>query len=488
MANGGHGHPAASGAPAGGASGSSAATGLSGDNEIDALVWSLDARWGEQGYAGVGATVTYSFADEPDPGLRGEHGTYDFHAFDDAQKQHMRQALEEWASAANIRFVEKTDGGGDLLFLYGDVGRANTGGFADFPGWGDAYVVIDTQYAFAAPGSEAYEIYLHEVGHALGFKHPWETGSAGEWVALPPDKDNTDFTVMSYTTVAKNGVVTHADELGPVDEKAAQYLYGVAGGATNTTLGNLEYLGDGADTFAGTAKPNFVHGNDGDDTLRMGGGNDMADGGAGDDSIDGGTGHDLLFGGAGNDSIDGGGGYDMLSGGAGADVLSGAGGVDALHGGAGADALHGGAGPDELRGGAGNDTLSGGSENDALYGGSGNDALYGGDGADTFHVEDTAEARDFDADDNDVIVYWGTDAADALTGSAGADTMHGNDGADTLSGGAGNDALYGGAGARTRSTAAPAPTPSMSRAPRRRRTRRAPAMSWSSGAARTATR
>jgi Ca2+-binding RTX toxin-like protein len=50
-----------------------------------------------------------------------------------------------------------------------------------------------------APQSYGYLTILHEIGHALGLKHPFE-----DYPVLPRDRDNTNYTIMSYTQ--KNSV------------------------------------------------------------------------------------------------------------------------------------------------------------------------------------------------------------------------------------------------------------------------------------------
>ena len=54
---------------------------------------------------------------------------------------------------------------------------------------------VDDQYKTddASAGTFLYETFLHELGHALGLKHPFEGA------ALPAEFDNTRYTIMSYT-------------------------------------------------------------------------------------------------------------------------------------------------------------------------------------------------------------------------------------------------------------------------------------------------
>jgi serralysin len=85
----------------------------------------------------------------------------------------------------------------------------------------DAWVYLDNvEFAgrTAAPsvGSAGFEVLLHELGHAMGLKHPFE-GS----VVLPDAQDDTAHTLMSYD---RDGAV-HSD-YSPYDVAALQFLYG----------------------------------------------------------------------------------------------------------------------------------------------------------------------------------------------------------------------------------------------------------------------
>ena len=101
--------------------------------------------------------------------------------------------------------------------------------------------------------------------------------------------------------------------------------------------GEIQWLGDEADSASGSKK---------NDLLSLGGGDDFANGGKGDDILDGGAGDDELLGQKGDDTIWGGDGNDLLRGGRGEDELFGNRGDDHLRGGRGDDQLTGGADAD----------------------------------------------------------------------------------------------------------------------------------------------
>jgi RHS repeat-associated protein len=121
------------------------------------------------------------------------------------------------------------------------------------------------------------------------------------------------------------------------------------------------------------ARPMWVFGGEGDDTIASA---------AGDDFLSGGEGHDTIAGLSGHDEVQGNGGNDWLYGGLGNDIITGGTGHDQLHGDAGADSLDGESGSDELYGDAGDDSLT---DQDGVQ-----DILDGGTGSDTLPTGNTA--------------------------------------------------------------------------------------------------
>ena len=127
-----------------------------------------------------------------------------------------REALSIWESVANIQLVEVDSADADIVlgiydFSFSD--ETNVIGYAYYPGFapfgndiaGDVF--IDVNYA------SSLDLWLHEVGHALGLKHPHDGDPT-----LTPSLDNTVATIMSY-----NGANTGG--LGYLDDDAISSIY-----------------------------------------------------------------------------------------------------------------------------------------------------------------------------------------------------------------------------------------------------------------------
>jgi serralysin len=315
--------------------------------------------------------------------------------FNAAQQDAARQALDAWASVSGVRLVEVPDtargAGIDLRFQLTTLDE-DTAGSTYYPRSnssqaGDVSVSLN-HYADdpLQPGTYGFLVLLHEIGHGLGLKHPFDG-----YPTLPEPINNFDTTVMAYP---KPGFATPAS-LRAADVEAIQYLYGSQQDedrfsvrwAWDANLGGIRHEGNGtAQSINGTALRDIMLGQGGNDALDGNDGDDALYGGDGDDRLFSGSGNDVLYGENGNDLMSGDGGNDTLFGGAGNDTIYGQTGNDVLYGEAGDDILSGNDGDDLLAGGAGNDVLNGQGGQNRLYGHEGNDELNGGTGNDLLNA------------------------------------------------------------------------------------------------------
>ena len=310
--------------------------------------------------------------------------------FNLVQKTALRNVISEWSQVSGITFTEveesETTVGDIRLGLSSEVQSlvGDATGFAYLPGnfypsSGDIWFNSNANDLFGGfvtstfensefkPGSLAYYTALHEFGHALGLKHPFETLPEAKSV-LSSNLDEISNTIMSYTYVANDssvfGLNIYPSTPMSYDISAIQHLYGknVSFGIEDTTY----YFGDGQFYFETIWDPNGV------DTISYDGnyslninlipgsgsfvgkevetygnnssyseyaipniwlsnnteienvigsrGNDVIRGNYLNNEISGGLGNDFIFGEDGNDVIKGGPGSDNVEGGAGFDV------------------------------------------------------------------------------------------------------------------------------------------------------------------------
>ncbi|WP_270935226.1 M10 family metallopeptidase [Falsiroseomonas oryzae] len=343
-------------------------------------------------------------------------------------------------------------------------------------------VWFGSRYAFDTPRLGTYEfmVAVHELGHALGLKHPHEVWNG--FAAMPLEWDNLEFTVMSYRskpgastgTGYTNATFDYPQGWMMLDIAALQALYGAdftyrAGDTRyawdpNTGETVIDGIGQGAPGSGSVGATNRVF-----LTIWDGGGVDTYD----LSNYANGVAVDLAPGGfsvlsaaqlATLDFRDGtkarGNVYNALQ-----HQGSNASLIENAVGGAGADTLSGNAASNRLDGGAGNDRLDGRDGADLLVGGAGADTMIGGAGPDSFVVDSPADLV-LEAAGNEVdqlavvtpqavtlppgveILRLGSGATTGI-GNGGSNFMVGNVDANRLEGREGNDVIEGGAGADT---------------------------------------
>lgn len=262
-------------------------TRLSGQTHIDALLnsspgwnWLLPSR----------NVINYSFSvtqgnESGNPGISGG-----LTAFNATQQAACLSQLSYISKLTGIVFNAVTDGSSaDLHFANTDIITSDSTSGLCSSSFGyafnsnnvvtsytaDAYVYLDNvewgaENANPTVNSIGYETLLHELGHAMGLKHPFETSPT-----LPVAQDTTANTVMSYTR--SGGPYA---SFNPYDVAALMWIYGGdgLGGALGSSSAGVYLVGSAtANTLSGT------------------GGNDKLEGLAGNDTLDGGSGTDTAL-------------------------------------------------------------------------------------------------------------------------------------------------------------------------------------------------
>lgn len=363
---------------------------LTGNAMVDAFL--SGSKWGTAA-PGVSAAVTFgfpssiavydasaSFGAYGDANFSGYIASTDFSVFGASEQAAVREVLQGWADIANISFSEvqaNSTTAAMLRFNYTGIPGLAAGTYAvswfpmDIPAAGDTWVNLRFFYPDGwTAGSQNRLTLLHEIGHALGLKHPHDTGLAGVFAEWPSTTAILPFTgtdtltdystedaVMAYNDVPGIGSPVQADYAPTtpmrLDIAALQYLYGAntafnAGDTAYTYGSNGHYNetiwdGGGIDTIvvAGSsgavinlapgswsqiglpitysernvtdltvaaARPDLTRTDTVFiyDTVTI----ENAQGGTGNDSITGNTVANRLQGGGGSDTLDGGAGID----------------------------------------------------------------------------------------------------------------------------------------------------------------------------------
>lgn len=366
------------------------------DPRIDGLLsgsyWSLDATH----------TLTWVLANNPIGGY--------FWTQPITTANLINSALAEWSKVANINFqyvghyATPIGAPADLTFSIVDSSSSVGGSalaFALFPSEpfvnlllaalgtsraeypspeGDIFFNIDWSavYNFTNPGSLAFAIGLHEIGHALGLKHSHDGGLAGypTFAQLGLGQLDVDLaTVMSYNETSPVWQFGHPATPMVLDILAIQAIYGPN---LTTGLGNSRY------TLANDGRVR---------TIWDVGGSDWIDAGSQFQPVT----IDLAQAGFSTP-----GGLSVLS--IAFNTV-----IEHARGGAGGDALLGNNSPNKLLGLGGNDTFAGKGSNDVLIGGPGTDvAIYDGPRS----RYDVATANGITR----IVDNFGTDGTDLLIG------------------------------------------------------------------------
>jgi serralysin len=343
-------------------------------------------------------------------------GEVGFEIYTANQQTAVRAALTKYSAISGLIFNEVSDSEASALrFFRDDLTSAGAGGAAGYSTGNTIHILPD--YSDLSPGNYGFQILLHEIGHSMGMKHPFDAP------ILDTVEDTQVNTVMTY-----NIDWISATDLGGFDIATMHYLYGVdnTARATNDSysfLNNYVWDGAGVDTFTAADQTVAVHVD-----LTPGSWNYV-------DTINTSilaTGQSFVGYGTTIENAIGGSAGDVLIGNDVANILEGRNGDDSLDGGLGADTMIGGDGSDTYYVEVIGDSVI---ETNAVFAAGGNDTVFSrlstytlGANVENGSILSTYAASLIGNALNNILI--GGAGANALNGGSGADIMIGGDGSD----------------------------------------------------------
>lgn len=266
--------------------------------------------WYGQDYNNAPVILTYSFSQSAPSYMQSSNaaGAATFSPLTEAERNVVRAALNAWDAASGVQFIETTQHTGDLTFGFYDFhkipggtlsGGGTAAGLGNYPSGffyssggtphnysgagydegGDVY--FDTSYrASSGFAGDFAHVAIHEIGHALGLKHPFDVvGSHTDTLTAATDKGSN--TVMSYDQSVRSPT------LGPLDAAAAQFIYGGPGADRSQADANSVFWDGNTETlyqsFSASNRP--IRGTGADDVITVHGVNDAIYTGDGNDRI-----------------------------------------------------------------------------------------------------------------------------------------------------------------------------------------------------------
>ena len=170
---------------------------------IDSLIW---------GDGWTGSPITYSFRSGID--YKTGYGYFAGASWSSAETNAVASILNSYSAVCNVTFSRSADNSTSANLGFWSVSSYVTGGHqGEFetpnnthPQLSGYFNYSDPGYWYLQPGGQGYEVFVHEIGHALGLAHPHDGGGEYDKTIFPGVTEVIPgFPIFGYTT-GNNGL------------------------------------------------------------------------------------------------------------------------------------------------------------------------------------------------------------------------------------------------------------------------------------------
>lgn len=196
-----------------------------------------DYRWNLNQKLGTATAITFSFMTDSDPSVGKRPMSL-------TEKNAVREAMALASSFTGLSFTEVQESVQNLgQIRWGVIQQSSSKGYtwlpqaANLDGQAGDIFMDEESMLYLQAGGQGLEAMLHELGHALGLRHPVNSAPNDQWDQVAAERFNT--TQLTVMAQPKNSEFFARSDFGVLDVAALRYLYGVKEVNTGSTVYKL---------------------------------------------------------------------------------------------------------------------------------------------------------------------------------------------------------------------------------------------------------